>query len=79
MKVTKRQLKRIIKEEKRKLLREQFTQGTFNVSVEAVDPKAAMDPYEVLASLQGALDQWATANRGSLGELDIMVDLDYSS
>ena len=79
MKITKRQLRRIIKEEKRKLLREQFTQGTFSVSVEAVDPKAAMDPSEVLASLQGALDQWATANRGALGELDIMVDLDYSS
>ena len=79
MRISKRQLRRIIKEEKRKLLREQFTRGTFNVSVETVDPEQVIDPEEILMHLQDTIDQWALANRDTLGELDIMVDLDYSS
>ena len=79
MRISKKHLRRIIKEEKRKLLREQFTRGTFSVSIETVDPEAALDPEEVLMHLQDTLDEWALKNRDVLGELDIMVDLDYSS
>jgi len=78
MKITKRQLRRIIKEEKRKLLREQFTRGTFNVSIETVSPGATLDPEEIFFHLQDVLDQWALENREVFGPLDIQVDLDYS-
>ena len=78
MKISKRQLRRIIKEEKRKLLREQFTRGTFNVSIETVNPGATLDPEEIFFHLQDVLDRWALENREVLGALDIQVDLDYS-
>jgi len=79
MKITKRQLRRIIKEEKRKLLREQFMRATYNVSVEAEDPELAMDPEEVLMHLQDALNEWALRNRHVLGALEVSVNLEYSS
>ena len=87
MRITKKQLKRIIKEEKRKFLREkssrsiplEASQGTYSVRIETVDPEATLDPEFVLMKLKTALDQWAMENRDTLGELDIMIDLDYLS
>ena len=60
MKITKRQLRRIIKEEKRKLLREQFTRATFNVSIEAIDPEMQLpDAFALVPDLQAYLSTWA--------------------
>ena len=75
MKITKRQLRRIIKEEKRKLLREQFTRATFNVSIEAIDPEMALPEASALASdLEAFLATWGK----SVGA-EVSVDLDYQS
>jgi hypothetical protein len=79
MKISKKQLRRIIKEEKRRLLREQFTRAAFSVNVETVDPEQVIDPEEVLLHLQDTLDEWALANREVLGALEIQVNLEHSS
>jgi len=60
MRVSKRQLKRIIKEEKKKLLREQFTRATFNVEIEAIDPEMALpDAFALIPDLEAYLSTWA--------------------
>ena len=61
MKITKRQLKRIIKEEKRKLLREQFTRASLTVSIETLDPENVLPAdINVLAhDLEQYLRTWA--------------------
>jgi hypothetical protein len=79
MRISKKQLRRIIKEEKRRLLREQFTRASFSVSIETADPEQVFDVEEVLMHLQDTLDQWALKNREVLGELEIQVDLEHSS
>ena len=53
MKITKRQLKRIIKEEKAKLLREQAMGDP--IDYEARDKKALSDVYEILQDLESEL------------------------
>ena len=79
MRISKKQLKRIIKEEKRRLLREQFTRAAFSISIETADPEQVFDVEEVLMHLQDTLDEWALSNRDVLGELDIQVDLENAS
>ena len=76
MKITKRQLKRIIKEEKRKLLREQFTRASLNVSIETLDPEMALPAdINVLAhDLEQYLRTWAR----SIG-VEVNVSADYQS
>ena len=76
MKVTKRQLKRIIKEEKRKLLREQFTRASLNVSIETLDPEMAL-PADVNA-LAHDLEQYLATWAKSVG-VQVTVNADYQS
>jgi len=76
MKITKRQLKRIIKEEKRKLLREQFTRASLNVSIETLDPEMAL-PADVNA-LAHDLEQYLATWAKSVG-VEVSVSADYQS
>ena len=76
MRVTKRQLKRIIKEEKKKLLHEQFTRASLNVSIETLDPENVLPAdINVLAhDLEQYLRTWAQ----SVG-VEVSVSADYQS
>jgi hypothetical protein len=75
MRISKRQLRRIIKEEKRKLLREQFTRASFNVSNEAIDPEMALpDAYSLVPDLEAFLSTWGK----SVGA-EVTVTLDHES
>ena len=76
MRITKRQLRRIIKEEKRKLLREQFTRAALTVSIETIDPELALpaDVNALAADLEAYLATWAK----SVG-VEASVSADYQS
>jgi hypothetical protein len=81
MKITKRQLRRIIKEEKKKLLREQFTRASFDVSIETVGVNIDGDPTPLPADvnalafdLEQHLAEWAQ----SVG-VKVSVSADYQS
>ena len=76
MKITKRQLRRIIKEEKRKLLREQFTRASLNVSIETLDPENTL-PADVNA-LAFDLEQYLRTWARSVG-VTASVTADYQS
>ena len=76
MRTTKRQLRRIIKEEKRKLLREQFTRASLNVSIETLDPEMAL-PTDVNA-LAHDLEQYLRTWGQSIG-VEVSVSADYQS
>ena len=76
MKITKRQLRRIIKEEKRKLLREQFTRASLNVSIETLDPEDQL-PADVNA-LAFDLEQYLATWAKSVG-VEVSVSADYQS
>jgi len=76
MRVTKRQLKRIIKEEKKKLLREQFTRASLNVSIETLDPEGQL-PADVNA-LAFDLEQYLATWAQSVG-VEVSVSADYQS
>ena len=76
MKITKRQLKRIIKEEKRKLLREQFTRASLNVSIETLDPEAQL-PADINV-LAHDLEQYLRTWGQSVG-VTVSVSADYQS
>ena len=76
MKITKRQLKRIIKEEKRKLLREQFTRASLNVSIETLDPEAQL-PADINV-LAHDLEQYLRTWGQSVG-VTVSVSTDYQS
>ena len=83
MKITKRQLKRIIKEEKRKLLREvtpsereealrlnAIDVGTGGIDYEARDKKALSDVYEILQDLEHELMIMGGDTKGYRPRLD---------
>ena len=76
MRVTKRQLKRIIKEEKKKLLREQFTRASLNVSIETLDPEAQL-PADINV-LAHDLEQYLRTWGQSVG-VEVSVTADYQS
>ena len=68
MKITKRQLKRIIKEEKAKLLREQ-TMGD-PIDYESRDKKALSDVYEILQDVESELMMMGGDTKGYRPRLD---------
>ena len=76
MRISKRQLRRIIKEEKRKILREQFTRAALSVSIETLDPEAQLPAdINVLAhDLEQHLATWAQ----SVG-VEVSVSVDHQS
>ena len=76
MKITKRQLKRVIREAKRKLLREQFTRASLNVSIETLDPEAQL-PADINV-LAHDLEQYLRTWGQSVG-VTVSVSADYQS
>ena len=81
MRISKRQLKRIIKEEKRKLLREQFTRASFDVSIETVGVNVDGDPTPLPADVNALafdLEQYLATWAKSVG-VTVSVSADYQS
>jgi hypothetical protein len=76
MRISKRKLKRIIKEEQRKLLREQFTRAALTVSIETLDPEDQL-PADVNA-LAFDLEQYLATWAKSVG-VAVSVSADYQS
>jgi len=80
MKITKRQLKRIIKEEKAKLIKEQVhmsgrSQGVMEQLHTAIDALIeAMGNEEALMELQGIVDEWDPETYGAPTRGDIFTD-----
>jgi len=81
MKITKRQLRRIIKEEKRKLLCEQSTRGGFEVFIETIGKDERGEPLLLPADINALafdLEQELATWAQSIG-VKVWVKADYES
>ena len=78
MRISKRQLRRIIKEEKARLLREQgyggFQRANFNVTVRVADPEAEFQSADEMEQKLQTYMQGFARTLGQEAEVDVYLD-----